>query len=181
MLENALALSEPVAREEFHTRRLEIKGYRRSDGLWDIEGHLTDSRPFAHEGRAAGEPIHDLWVRLTIDAAFLVHKAEAFTERGPYDACPLTNAGFAALAGLRIGPGWNRQARERVGGRTGCTHLYEMLGQMATAAMQTLWGAEEGEIRRRPDGRPSVVDTCYAWRADGPVVQRSYPEHYTGS
>ncbi len=175
-----MALSEPVARTEFHTRRLEIKGYKRDDGLWDIEGHLTDVKPFAHEDRGADEPIHSMWVRLTIDGDFVVRKAEAFTEVGPYEVCPATNAGFAALEGLRIGPGWNRRTKERVGGAGGCTHLTEMLGQMATAAMQTMWGDPTAKEPTRPNGRPSVIDTCFAWRADGPVVQRSYPEFYTG-
>lgn len=175
-----MALSEPVARKEFHTRRLEIKGYKRDDGMWDIEGHMTDAKPFPYEGLATDEPIHSMWVRLTIDTDFVVHKAEAFTEAAPYEVCPLTNAGFAALEGLRLGPGWNRRSKERVGGVGGCTHLTEMLGQMATAAMQTLWGDPQAREPERPDGRPAVVDTCYAWRADGPVVQKAYPQFYTG-
>jgi hypothetical protein len=175
-----LALSEPVARQHFHTRNLEIKGYKRDDGLWDIEGHLTDVRPFPCDGLAAGQPIHSMWVRLTIDGDFVVRKAEAWTEASPYTICPQTNARFSALEGLRIGPGWNRRTKERVGGVGGCTHLTEMLGQMATAAMQTLWGAEGASTPSRPDGRPSVIDTCHAWRADGPVVQKAYPGFYTG-
>ena len=31
-----------VERELTHTRRVRFEGYRRADGLWDIEGHLTD-------------------------------------------------------------------------------------------------------------------------------------------
>jgi hypothetical protein len=31
-----------VERELRHTRRVRYEGYRRADGLWDIEGHLTD-------------------------------------------------------------------------------------------------------------------------------------------
>ena len=46
--------------------------------------------------------------------------------------------------------------------------------------MQTLWGAQDADTPSRPDGRPAVIDTCHAWRADGPVVQKSYPDFYTG-
>ncbi|HEX9684589.1 MAG TPA: DUF2889 domain-containing protein, partial [Burkholderiales bacterium] len=31
-----------VERELTHTRRVRYEGYKRADGLWDIEAHLTD-------------------------------------------------------------------------------------------------------------------------------------------
>jgi len=31
-----------VERELRHTRRVRYEGYKRGDGLWDIEAHLTD-------------------------------------------------------------------------------------------------------------------------------------------
>src|SRR6185295_8172822 len=31
-----------VERELLHTRRIRYEGYKRADGLWDIEAHLTD-------------------------------------------------------------------------------------------------------------------------------------------
>ncbi len=38
-----MPLSPPAAsREHIHTRVVECRGYRRDDGLWDIEGHITD-------------------------------------------------------------------------------------------------------------------------------------------
>ncbi len=33
-----------VERELTHTRRVRYEGYKRADGLWDIEAHLTDSK-----------------------------------------------------------------------------------------------------------------------------------------
>ena len=41
-----MPLSPPAARDPLHTRRIEINGYRRADGLFDIEGRLTDTKPF---------------------------------------------------------------------------------------------------------------------------------------
>ena len=29
-------------REEMHARNIDIRGYKRPDGLYDVEGHLTD-------------------------------------------------------------------------------------------------------------------------------------------
>jgi hypothetical protein len=60
--------------------------------------------------------------------------------------------------------------KERVGGKHGCTHLTELLGPLATTALQTLMGA-------RPGGSGAgahiaqMIDTCHAWRADGEIVR----------
>ena len=40
-----VALSEPVNRVHRHTRGIEIKGYEREDGLWDMEGVIHDYKP----------------------------------------------------------------------------------------------------------------------------------------
>jgi len=51
-----------VERELRHTRRVRYEGYKRSDGLWDIEAHLTDIKshdnPMKTGVRRAGQPIH---------------------------------------------------------------------------------------------------------------------------
>jgi hypothetical protein len=184
-----VALSEPRPRERFHTRTLEINGYRRDDALWDIEGHLTDVKPAAIDAgdgeRQPGEPIHEMWLRLTIDEDMLVHQAEAVTDHSPFRICPEAAPNFAKLAGIRIGPGWTRAVRQRVGGVHGCTHLVEMLGQMATAAMQTLWSARMAKRKVSSDGKPvppsGLLNSCHAYNTVGPVVRELYPAHYTGT
>ena len=51
-----LPKSEP--REPIHTRRFITHGFRRRDGLWDIEGELHDSKsyPFEMSERGTLEP-----------------------------------------------------------------------------------------------------------------------------
>ncbi len=66
-----MSLSPAFPRDPVHQRRIECRGYRRDDGLWDVEGHLTDAKsyPFANSFRgeiAPGEPIHDMWLRVTL-------------------------------------------------------------------------------------------------------------------
>lgn len=173
-----MPLSEPVAREEYHTRKLDMKAYRRDDGLWDIEAHMTDTKPFESGPRddrwPAGRPIHDMWLRLTIDESYAVRACEAWTARGPYPDCPRINAAFAGLAGLSIGPGWNRAVRERLGGARGCTHLVEMLAQMATTAYQALWSERDPEEAEQPPPE-SMINSCYAYREDGPLAAKHWP------
>lgn len=174
-----MPLSPPVRREKLHTRSIVLEGFRREDGLFDVEARLTDTKTygFANEDRGRiepGEPLHGMLMRLTIDSEMRVVACEASTEHAPYKICPQITPNFSSLAGLRIGPGWMRAVRERVGGVKGCTHLVELLGPMATVAFQTL------VVLRRDqpaDGSqpPALLNTCHAYAADSPVVARRWP------
>ena len=42
-----MPLSPPPERELLHSRDIVLRGYRRADGLYDIEAHLTDTKPTA--------------------------------------------------------------------------------------------------------------------------------------
>jgi len=164
-----------------------MHGYRREDGLFDVEGHLQDTKTYAFEnddrGRIEpGEELHGMWIRLTITDRLEIVAAEAVSDFTPYAVCPQAAPNFAALAGLKIGPGFNRAVHERVGGVLGCTHLREMLGQMATVAYQTLVGQRqarvdmEAAVHRK---RPSILGSCLAYAPDSPVVARRWPDWAT--
>jgi len=138
-----MPLTPPAPREPLHTRRIEINGYRRADGLFDIEGRLVDTKPYGFPNHDRGyidaeEPVHDLWMRMTVDETMLIVACEAASDKTPYAVCPLAAPNFAALTGLHIRPGFLREATNRVRGTLGCTHLREMLQQMATTAFQTI-------------------------------------------
>jgi hypothetical protein len=189
-----MPLSAPaVERELLHTRRVTCQGFRRADGLWDIEGHITDTKthpmgPSSGLDKTvpAGEFLHEMWIRLTIDDTMRVVAVEAVTDNSPHAQCPAITAAFQKLVGLRIAGGWTAAVKERVGGVQGCTHLVELLGPVATTAFQTLtavlWKrAEEAVGRGERDSRGGMVNTCHAWSADGDLVRRHFPAHYTGS
>ena len=183
-----MGLSTPMARKPLHTRQIEMTGYEREDGLFDIEGHLQDLRPcdyrMAEGPRRADEPMHDLWIRLTLNDNFEVVEAEAAMPVGAFSVCSEIAPNFANLKGLKIGPGWNKNVRQRVGGTHGCTHIVEMLSQIATTAIQSLWGQHnsksEGRNVPRSERRSLQLNSCYAYRSDGSMVQKFYPAQYTG-
>ena len=161
-------------RRLLHTRHIVCNGYERSDGLFDIEARLTDIKAdtadLLYKQVPAGEPLHDLRITLTIDATGLIRRASASTDTGPSPYCAQINAAYESLVGVRIAAGFRKQVKERVGGKHGCTHLTELLGPLATTALQTLMGI-------RPGGSDAdahiaqMIDTCHAWRADGEVVR----------
>ena len=179
-----MPLSPPVEREHLHTRHVVCQGFRRADGLWDIEGRLIDTKSygFANLDRGgrieAGEPIHEMLLRVTVDDDLIIRHVEAVIEHAPYAPCASIAPVFAGLEGVSIGPGILRLVRSRFGGVRGCTHIVEMFGPIATAAFQTIV-----PLRRRETGaaaRPSIIDTCHALAADGTVVAREWPRHHIG-
>ena len=138
-----MPLTPPQPREAIHTRAIEINGYRRADGLYDLEAHLTDTKTFGQTNYdrgyiPAGEPVHDMWLRLTIDDTCKSSSVDAVSDKTPYVMCPSAAPNFSRLVGLRIKAGFLRDANHRVGGTLGCTHLRELLQQMATTAFQTI-------------------------------------------
>lgn len=182
-----MTLSKPVARDHIHSRAIRCRGYKRHDGLWDIEATLEDTKTYSFDnhdrgGIAAGEPIHHMHVRLTVDDDLSVRAAEAVTEAGPFTVCGAITPVFEQLVGLRIGPGWRRAVLARMAGTGGCTHLTELLlGPLTTTALQTVGGARRRrENSPAPGTRPPLIDSCHAFRSDGAVVRRQWPAFYTG-
>ncbi len=202
--ELGMPLTPSFRREAIHRRAIQIDGYRREDGMYDIEAHLTDTKTFGQTNYdrgyiAPGEPVHDMWLRLTIDEAMQIVAVEAVSDKTPYAVCPLAAPNFTRLVGLRIKAGFLREANHRVGGTAGCTHLRELLQQMATTAFQTINPAKvrqemrvegasdalgsdqtDARITEKMGGPPKVLNTCLAYANDGPLVKRRWPGLYTG-
>lgn len=161
-----------------HTRRIELNGYKRDDGLWDIEAHLVDTKAYDFRnhfrgGIPPGEPIHDMWMRLTVDDSLTIQAVEACTDYAPFPDCPQAAPNYQALVGMRISPGWTDVVRRKMGLAGACTHLYELLRPLATVAIQTIMPLRKRE--RDPGKRPPLLDTCHGWRADGTAVRELYP------
>ena len=181
-----MPLSPPAGRRDpVHTRSMECSSYARDDGLFDIEGHLTDVKAYSFHNDfrgeiAAGEPVHDMWIRLTVDAAFVIREVEAVTDAGPFAICPAITPAFAKLKGLRIAPGWSRGVRRRLGGARGCTHLVDLLRPLATVAFHTVQWSNSAPGAGRPGKFKPPVNTCHAWASDGDIVRDRFPEFYTG-
>lgn len=196
-----MPLPAPAARELLHSRDIQIRGYRRADGLYDIEAELADTKSYGFGSKdrgyvEPGEKLHHMWLRLTVDETMQIVASEAATDSAPYTVCPQAAPNFSRLAGLRIKPGFLREVTHLVGGTVGCTHLRELLQQMATTAFQTInphraWreakargeadqrGTDELDKRvaqKMLGGAGAIVNSCLAYAANGPVVRRRWPE-----
>jgi len=182
-----MPLPDSPHRTELHLRRIELRGFRRADGLYEVDGRVVDTKtdPLQSDGSkeliAHGAVIHDMWIRLVVDEDLIVKDVIAVTDASPYASCRDAVVPMAAIIGEQIKPGWTIMVKERLGGVIGCTHLMELLMPLATAAYQTL-----GTVRmRQPEviassGRPSKIDSCYAYASHRDVVRRRWPAFYTG-
>ena len=174
-------------RERLHTRSIEFNGYRRDDGLWDIEAELRDLRHYdtltPEKGLLpAGEPVHHMAITLTLNDEFVVQDVSAKMLSTPFGMCLEIQDSLKPLVGARIGYGWRKAISERIGGVHSCTHLRELLVNMATAALQTIpiWHVQQRKKQGLPmsDERPHYLGQCHSWRLDGPVVLKHHPRFH---
>lgn len=172
--------SVPVGRQLIHDRRVTCQGFLRDDGLWDIEGRLVDVKSYAFPNRdrggeiPAGQPIHEMLFRLTLDDQYVIRAVFVETLHAPFALCGDITPNFSQLVGIALGPGFRRVVNERFSGVHGCTHLVEMLGPIATTAFQTI-----APLRQQisSDGeKPRILDSCHALASDGPIVAREWPK-----
>lgn len=185
-----MPLPKSISRKHVHTRAIDYRGYEREDGLWDIEAHMTDTKTYTFSNKwrgevQAGEPLHEMLLRVTIDDNFEILDVYAHTEYSPFEMCPNITPNYKSLIGIKMGPGWRKAIRMKVGGVKGCTHLTELLFPMATVAMQTVWPLrrkpknKKGSKEKKSGQRPVILDTCHAWASSSPVVKEISPKYYT--
>lgn len=165
-----------------HTRAITVEAYARDDGLWDLEAHITDIKTrdvqLMSGQRLAGQPWHDLWLRITIDTQLLIVAAEAASDSVPYPGhCQTITPQYQSLVGVSLVHGFRKQLQQRLGGVLGCTHLTELAQVLPTAAIQAFAG-EVTKLRTGDDqetSRPFQIDRCHAMRSDGAAVAQYYP------
>ena len=183
-----MALLPPASqRTHLHTRQVRFDGYHRADGLWDIEATLTDTKAYAwhspEKGRLPpGAPVHDMVIRVTLDDTMTIVAIATAMPGTPHGECIQANDPMQVMVGHTIGPGWRVTIEKHLGGIKGCTHLRELLFNMATVAFQTIPGYRS-HLRRqageppRSDGQPPFyMGKCMTWDFNGPVVARVAPE-----
>lgn len=186
-----MPLSPPSARTPIHQRRILTEGFRREDGLWDLEAYLLDTKSygFANQDRgwlSPGDGLHEMYVRLTINDELTVTDIEAVTDQSPFHICPEAVDNFQRIIGSQIGRGWRGELRRHLGKASGCTHLVEMLGVLGAVAFQTVYAqlarerGKEGQQAfnkmYRNDGKPTLLNTCYAFADNSPIAQRYWPD-----
>ncbi len=156
---------------------MSFEAFFREDGLWDIDAHMTDVRAIDSHLltgiRPAGTPMHEMWLRVTIDLKFNILEAIGTIDYAPHpDICPSVAPDYSQLVGMNLMRDFRGAVRARFGKTARCTHLNELAGQLPTAAVQALY-----KVSNQADAtvRPFPIDQCHAQRSDGEVVRILYP------
>ncbi len=180
-------------RRHVQTRTIRAEVFVRDDGLWDVEAELVDTKGkdfrLATGVRLAGEPIHRMQLKVTIDTSLQVLDASAVSVRVPYPgACETIAPDYRQLIGLNLMHNFRRDVRERLGGIAGCTHITELTNVLPTAAIQAFAGEvintrdasqpDPAGPDAPPEPKPFQLDRCHALRSDGPAVAAFYPRWY---
>jgi hypothetical protein len=182
-----MPLPEPAPRRHLHTRAVTYNGFLRDDGLWDIEGSMSDVKTYGFErsdgsDMPAGAPIHGMHIRLTVDEDMTIRAIATSMDHTPFGECQQGVDPMQRMVGARLGPGWRQAIEKALGGVRGCTHLRELLFNMATAAYQTVFPWRERERRlagvapAQNAQPPYHLGRCIAWDVDGAVALRYYPQ-----
>lgn len=175
MVNNMNNENEKKMKKLIHQRKIDITGFQINDKEFEIQGILHDIR--GHDMELidrdnllpAGKPLHLMTLNIIINDEMCITKAEAITLASPFNLCKSVNPNYLSLIGMTIGTGWNRKIKKILAHEKGCTHLNEMLSQMATVAFQTVWGSRPAS-KETIDAR--VINTCYGYQENGDVVLR---------
>lgn len=164
-----------------HRRAIDVQVYARNDGLWEVDATVTDTKtrdvPMAQGLRPAGVPIHELHLRLVVNAGLDILQAGSHSQWVPYTGhCGEHGDAYEKLAGLNLMQDFRRNVAALVGGMRGCTHLTELAQVLPTAVIQAFAG-EVIDTRGHAPGatRPFQIDRCHALRSEGEIVRTHFP------
>lgn len=168
-------------RDRVHSRRIVVEGYRRNDGFLELDACLEDVKNvdylLAPGVRRAGDPVHQIHVRVTIDAEFNIVAADTCLDWVPYPGgCDTIAPDYRALVGLNLLRGFRRTVGEMFADVRGCTHLSELLLSLPTAAIQTF--ATFQRDNADTGVKPFQLDRCHALETSSETVRRFYPKWY---
>jgi hypothetical protein len=138
-----------------------------------VSGVLVDRRPrgapdwIQHDG----DVIHHMEVTLTVSwPALEVVAIEGRMPTFPHPGvCPDALPPLQGLLGVPVGAGFTRAVNERIGRERGCTHIAALILAMGPVVRQGAGAAFGFATPGDPRGTPWFVNSCQAWRADGPL------------
>ena len=167
--------------ERVHTRNIKISTFECDKGGVIIEGELIDDRlKFGFSPTGEERPpqiVHHMIIRMLIDGQPLsIKDLEAEMPGIPNKECAETCKSLDRIIGMSIDTGFTMKVKDILGGVKGCAHLTALLIAMAPAAIQGYWA----HYSRKPGDKvlasnsmkQFLVDTCWVWRKDGPMLEK---------
>ena len=166
--------------QKIHNRKVDTIIYEGQADTIIVEGTLEDKR-FCESHMFTGEvrpphTVHHMIVRMELRLPDLdIVDIEVEMPTVPQEFCRDTLECLKSLQGTRIAFGFTSRVRKLVDRKKACTHLLTLVTAMAPAAFQGAWSAR---IREPLDPEMYIgmmgklKNTCWAWREDGPLVEK---------
>lgn len=180
------SVPEKPGRKLLHNRTITCDGYVRDDGLWEVEARLVDAKPYSHTDfargdRAAGDPVHDIVLRVAVDDDRAIREVQVVMNAVPFGACQQTIPLLNALVGEKVGAGWRDRLREKVSRIESCTHTLELFGPAITTLYQMIAMGKDPEgsdvrVEQSKGPRPFFLGGCHSWRVDGENAKKYFPQ-----
>jgi hypothetical protein len=110
-------------------------------------------------------------VALTVRVPDLaIVRAEGAMATHPYRVCTDALPPLEGLVGVSVAQGFTRVVNERFGRQLGCSHLTALIQAMAPVVRQAAGAAFVDKKGAPPNpGERWFINTCQAWREDGPL------------
>ena len=174
-----MPLPEAEAREPLHTRSISYQGYRREDGLWDIEAHMTDVKSYSFQNHFRGTI--EVGEAATRDAAASHHRRRfcnpgcdrGHRQQSFRELFTRSSAPTSPWPVIKMGPGWRRNIRQKVRRREWLHASDRIAVPDGDGGNADPVGIQESSPTSRPTKitrrdrvkRPAILDTCHAWAA----------------
>lgn len=165
-----------------HTRRYEVRAFRKSDDCLMLRGVVVDEKPVGLYIESDPDPLwmHHMILDLEIQFPTLViQKANVQFNEHPHLGCTGIVDHYKKLEGMSITRGFTSKVKELFAGPRGCTHTTALLQAMAPVAVQSMWSMRVASARANGvslesmgDGpqTASPVNTCHMWEESGDLA-----------
>ena len=161
-----------LPRPPVHVRAIRVDAIEDGDDALVVTGTLVDERPRGGEkwfGVEGPRVIHRMELSLRVrHPDGVITAVRGSMEAHPYRICPDAVPPLQSLVGVSVTQGFTRAVNERLGRQRGCAHLTALIHAMAPVVKQAA-GVAFPPAEGDGDTTLWFVNTCQAWREDGPL------------
>ena len=105
-------------------------------------------------------------VTLILDNDLIITDAHYDMQTVPGDDCIHAADAASKLIGLSVAKGFTKGVQKNLSRPSHCNHVFALLTAMAPAIMQGYYSAQQDDDTKL-ERWEKMIDSCYAWRADG--------------
>ena len=169
-------------KELVHSRDISLRTYELGNQVILFEGRLLDNRLRSREGEDLQTPkvIHEMVIRIKIKGPeMVIAEVKAEMPHVPMEECRVVLPWLKKLEGMSVVAGFTLRMKEMFGDVKGCNPLTSLLLAMGPEAVQGYLAAYRGRgasgTGSGEESYKKVINTCYLWREDGPLVRGLTP------